>query len=117
MKMILVVDDDADIRRMAELILKDEYNVITAGDAFEAQFLCSVHPIDLVLTDVEMPHVTGIELAKQLSQNFAGMKIVLMSGGVKCGEGFPLISKPYTIKDLLSTVSETLRYHDARPAE
>jgi len=67
MQSILAVDDSASMRQMVSFTLKGAgYNVIEAADGQEALEKARAQPIDLVLTDQNMPRMDGITLVKQL---------------------------------------------------
>ena len=79
---VLVVEDQAEVRKFAVAVLRSYgYRTIPADSAGEA-LLCSVSGsrIDLVLTDVVMPHVNGRELADRLLALQPGLKVLFMSG-------------------------------------
>ena len=66
-KTILLVEDDPDSQEMLSLILTDEgFSVITAEDGQQALNLIACASPDLVITDIEMPNLDGIELIKRL---------------------------------------------------
>jgi two-component system cell cycle sensor histidine kinase/response regulator CckA len=80
---ILLVEDDAQVREVAVRILRDYgYQVLEASSAEQALPLCESHPgvIDLLLTDVVMPRVSGPELAAQLLAVRPEMLVLYMSG-------------------------------------
>jgi two-component system cell cycle sensor histidine kinase/response regulator CckA len=80
---ILLADDDGPLRQfVAALLIKCGYNLILASDGKEAlqkskEFHGEIH---LLLTDVELPGMTGIELAIQLNRERADTKILMISG-------------------------------------
>ena len=81
-KKILVVEDDFDTRYVLSLILKDEgYEVITAADGECALAVASEHKPDLIITDINMPRINGIELTRQirLKQETALMPILAIT--------------------------------------
>jgi two-component system, cell cycle sensor histidine kinase and response regulator CckA len=82
---VLVVDDDEDVRGLVHDILESRgYGVTEAADGEQALELCAnpgVH-VDLVLSDVMMPGVGGMELAQRLAATRPGIKVLLMSGCV-----------------------------------
>jgi DNA-binding NtrC family response regulator len=109
---ILVVDDEPEVRALVREILElHGYAVIDTGDPAEARRLTEAQPVHLLLTDVVMPIMNGIELAKRVEATSPTTKVVLMSGystaAVK-GSGSPLISKPFRANDLLSAVRQML---------
>jgi PAS domain S-box-containing protein len=80
---VLVVEDDAAVRRLAADVLRDRgYNVLEAADAAAALRLAGEYDgaIHLLLSDVVMPGASGKELAAQLSALRRGLKVILMSG-------------------------------------
>lgn len=78
---LLVVEDEAEVRRMSERILtRAGYAVRMAANGTEALELAGVGDIDLVLTDVIMPGMTGPQLVEQIRLRRPGMKVVYMSG-------------------------------------
>ncbi len=83
MKSIIVVDDDAAVRRIAARILVEEgFRVLEACDGDEAIRLAELHGpnIGLVVTDIVMPRLNGIELLERLSRIDPSLPVVLMSG-------------------------------------
>ena len=64
-KQILVVDDETNLRRvLSAQLVRDGYDVHEAGDGADAISLLKEHHIDLVITDLKMPHVDGMELLR-----------------------------------------------------
>ena len=69
-KTILTVDDSASVRQMVSFTLKNEgYDVMEAVDGVDALEKLTTKPADMVLTDLNMPNMDGIELIKQLRAN------------------------------------------------
>ena len=122
---ILVVEDESMIRELAHRILDDAgYDILTAADGDEAIRLAAQHAdtIDLMLTDVVLPGISGHELAKRLSTSPHHTPVLYMSGytdgaivhhGV-LDPGIPFIQKPFTPSQLLAKVREVLDTHAAR---
>jgi nitrogen-specific signal transduction histidine kinase len=117
---ILLVEDEPWLRDIADRVLSREgYRVLVAGDAVEARALAaSTGHIDLLLTDVIMPGVSGPRLAAQLVQERPSLAVLFMSGygGAElAGELKPeerLLRKPFTPVVLLEHVRAIL---DNRP--
>ena len=78
---ILVVDDDADIRLLMEDLLMDEYEVLTARDGVEALEIIAEKrdEIDLVITDIRMPRMDGMELLGKIKTNYPGIGVMMIS--------------------------------------
>jgi len=78
---VLVVDDEELYRRALERILKRVgYEVVTARDASEAMGVVSSQPIDLVLSDVKMPGINGLELVRQVHEFNADLPCIVITG-------------------------------------
>ena len=118
--MILVVDDDADLRRLLERELKSAgYRVTQAASGAEAIERARRHQPSLVLLDVNLPDLDGVEVLRQLkaSPSTARLAVVLVSG--RCSEadriaGLELgaddyIGKPFSLRELLLRVQAVHR--------
>lgn len=116
---ILVVDDEPGIRGLIRKILRREhYNVLEAGSAEEALTVSLGHPgaIQLLLTDVMMPGLTGPELARRMCEAAPDLKVLFISGYTgeesllpeKLPVGCSFLSKPFTLGALVTKVRETL---------
>ncbi|MGZ8441403.1 MAG: response regulator [Candidatus Deferrimicrobiaceae bacterium] len=120
---ILLVEDEEMVRELVqEGLRRDGYSVLAAGNALEAISLLERHsrPIDLLLADLMMPGMNGMELARRLMSSHPGMKVLLMSGyseeeigkfvGKEPGSAF--LQKPVTPSLVSRKVREVL---DAQP--
>lgn len=113
---ILLVDDADEVRRLvAEMLAQAGYRVIQASDGLDALNLWDSHggDVDLLLTDVVMPHMTGGELARRVSQLRPDVPVVYMSGYSDdrllqevCHANF--LAKPFTSSDLTDKVRRAL---------
>ena len=119
---ILVVDDEADVRALVrEILTLNGYHVIDTGDPFEARRIVERQPVQLLLTDVVMPIMNGLELAQRVEATSPTTKVMLMSGYVTSAvrtSGRPLLSKPFRANDMLAMVRQLLDSRSAfrRPA-
>jgi CheY-like chemotaxis protein len=116
---ILIVEDDDAVRRAAVRILQRAgYTVLSAAGGPDALLLCERHQgaIDLLLTDVVMPQMSGRELEKQLRQRRPNSKVLFASGyaddaivhrGV-LDPGTHFIGKPFTFEELTRKVRQVL---------
>jgi len=116
---VLLVEDDDTVRQLAEVILTGQgYRVIEADSPKKAEEISakSAHEIDLVLTDVIMPSMSGRELVKKLLAQNAKMRVLYMSGytdnviaeGGVLEEGLAFLQKPFTPRALVQKVREVL---------
>jgi signal transduction histidine kinase len=116
---ILVVEDDEIVRKMTQEILSiNGYSVLEAANSAEALLTCNKHPgpIQLMITDVVMPQMSGCELAEQVASIRPEMAVLYMSGytgnalihhGVLIDSN-AFISKPFTPDSLAGKVRELL---------
>ncbi len=111
---ILVVDDEALILTMAEMILTEYgYRVLTAGSGQKALALLSREDtqVDLVITDLVMPAMSGRELAERVRELMPEAKILCMSGYVMPADrqtGTAYLQKPFTSRELLAKAKQLL---------
>jgi signal transduction histidine kinase len=116
---ILLVEDEENVRRpLLEILKAHGYNVLEAADAAQALDISKRHPgpIHLMVTDILMGSMSGVELAEQLSYDRAGMKVLFATGypaGVAeitslAQDNTPLLKKPFTGRDLAAKVREVL---------
>jgi DNA-binding response OmpR family regulator len=81
MKKILVVDDEKPVRDVLTIALREEgYSPLEASDGEEGIQLCKANLPDVVITDVMMPGIDGIEVTKQIKSLSAKIDVVIMSG-------------------------------------
>jgi CheY-like chemotaxis protein len=115
---ILVVEDADEIRRLVcGMLALQDYHCLAAADGVAALQLIEsgAEKVDLVLTDMVMPKMTGAELARHISRSNPEIRIVLMSGFsedplIRCFQQVPaiFISKPFTAADLCAKVRAAL---------
>ena len=112
-RVVLIVEDQPGVRELAARILEDAgYTVVRGSDADNALALLERHegPLDLVLSDVAMPGLTGVELAAVIRSGHPGTPVAFMSGHapdlVDAGES--LLAKPFTREALLTFVDQAL---------
>ncbi len=83
---ILVIDDDASVRRLLVQVLTDAgYQVYAAADGRQGLTQFHAQPVDLVLTDLEMPTMNGLDLILELTRAFLDVKVIAISGGSATG--------------------------------
>jgi response regulator RpfG family c-di-GMP phosphodiesterase len=114
---VLIVDDERGIREILSDFLELEgYSVVTAGDGVEALEVLSSEPVDLVLTDMKMPRMGGIELLEQIRDEHPRLVTLLMTGygtvetaieAMKAG-AFDYVLKPFRVEDVVHTVGRAL---------
>ncbi|MGA2716696.1 MAG: response regulator [Bryobacteraceae bacterium] len=109
---ILVVDDEAETRILTQIFLESAgYTVIGAPDGIEALKLYERHRsgVALLLTDVNMPHMNGFELADRLLLLRPDLPVLFMSGASHDADrGFGCVPKPFRREELLIHVRKAL---------
>jgi CheY-like chemotaxis protein len=117
---VLVVDDESAIAdTVAEILSRSGYATMTAYDGNEALETALVTPPEMLITDVILPGMSGIELAIKMRRIFPDCKILLFSGQAATvdllatakgsGHHFKLLQKPVHPRELLLHVAESLK--------
>ncbi len=89
MKTILVADDEEAIRNLLEEELKDEgYRVITASNARDALKMVETEPLDLVILDIRMPGMDGLEALPRILGMKEGLPVILNTAYTQYKESF-----------------------------
>ena len=118
---ILVVDDDPDLRQIGtEMLIRHGYQVDAVEDNTAGWKALKTHPYDLLVTDLDMPRLSGLKLVKRLRAARMAMPVILASGTVTPGElnRTPWLHlsgallKPVSPDQLLQTVQAVLRAPD-----
>lgn len=114
---ILVVDDEKVIREiLADFLSMEGFQVRTAEDGAAALTELSRHSVDLVLSDLKMPNMGGIELLEQVSKTFPNVITVIMTGfgtvetaidAMKRG-AYDYILKPFKVEEVVHTIRRAL---------
>jgi len=115
---ILVVEDDAAIRQLnTEILACSGYHVDAAEDGAAAWDALQRNTYDLLVTDNEMPKVTGVELIKKLQDTRMFLPVIMATGALPdekfadypCLQPAVTLLKPYTFDELLNAVKAVLR--------
>jgi len=89
---ILVVDDEAMIRNLLEKILtKEGYKILLAKDGQEALEIINAKKVDMIVSDMKMPRMSGLDLLKSVKKDRPEIGVVIMTG----------YGDTYTVKDAL----------------
>jgi two-component system, cell cycle sensor histidine kinase and response regulator CckA len=118
---VLVVDDDNPTRQtIARMLEAGGFSVVQAASGTEAldRLAAGGDEIDIVLSDVTMPGMTGIDLSYQIQNLYPGMPVAIVSGDVSELErsiigrsAVPFIKKPFHAESLYSAVRDAIRAH------
>ncbi|WP_375456912.1 response regulator [uncultured Methylobacterium sp.] len=120
MAIVLAVDDSPSIRQMVKVVLGPAgHTVIEAGDGAEGLVKAKANPVDIVITDLNMPVMDGLEMIRNLRglPSLTGVPIVFLStesdDGVKqkakAAGATGWITKPFKPEQLLAVVSKLVR--------
>ena len=118
-EVILVLEDEAAVLNLTRVLLeRSGYRVLTASMPQEAMEIAAAHEggIDLLITDVVMPEMSGRDFSDQLRTHYPEIKTLFMSGYTSnviahhgiLDEGVHFIQKPFSLKDLAAKVREAL---------
>ena len=114
-KQVLIAEDEPLIRSLLQKFLHMwGYRTLVASDGKEALEVAADHPgdIDLLLSDVTMPRMSGPELAEKLTTKRPSLKVILMSGfshaHVVVQHGWRFVKKPFKPTDIKETIKEVL---------
>jgi DNA-binding NtrC family response regulator len=114
---ILVVDDEAGAREALEVVLEDDYEVVCVADGFRALAKIKERAFDLVLVDITMPEMDGIQTLELIKEFDDSLDVVVVSAldsarqaadSMKLG-AYDYITKPFEAEELLSTVERVLK--------
>ncbi len=120
MAKIVVIDDEESIRTLlARILVHANHDVRTASDGKAGFRILKEEPADLVITDILMPEMDGLEVLMELRQLYPNMRFIAISGGgdhrvlthlvtAKRLGAVRTLSKPFEIDDLIHAVDETL---------
>ncbi|MCB2191444.1 MAG: sigma-54 dependent transcriptional regulator [Deltaproteobacteria bacterium] len=118
MERILIVDDEKNYLVVLQALLADNgYEMLTASNGPQALALAAEEEPDLVITDMRMPQMSGLDLIKRLKERFSEMPIIVMTAygtvenaveAMKSG-ATDYISKPFENTELLLTVQKALK--------
>jgi len=119
MSTILVIDDEPGIRTVLTDILEDEkYTVLTAGDGFEGLSILKEQNVDLVILDIWLPNMGGIDVLKEIKHDYTDLEVVIISGhanidlavkAVKLG-AFDFLEKPLSLEKIITVVSNAIKF-------
>ena len=122
MKSILLVEDEDMLRGLIRELLEIKgYAVLEASQGVEALELMrsADRAVDLVLTDVVMPHMSGSELVEHLKKDHPGLKVIFMSGYTGASTaaihknlgtpGVAFLQKPFRLNALIGVVEDLLK--------
>ena len=117
MSRILLAEDDADMRRfLVKALAKAGYDVVSFGNGLDAYERLKEEPFSLLLTDIVMPEMDGIELARRATELDPDLKVMFITGFAAVAlnpdsnapKDAKVLSKPFHLKDLVTEVEKLL---------
>jgi two-component system, NtrC family, response regulator AtoC len=118
---VLIVDDEVNIRRVLAAMLKREgYEVTTAADGEQALGVLAKTPVHVVVTDLVMPRLGGMELLRRVTQDLPDVPVIVITAhgsvdsavaALKAG-AFDYITKPFEQEELKKVIAKATRAHD-----
>lgn len=115
---ILVVDDEDSIREFLEIMLKKEgYEVTLAEDGLKAKDILSKKSFDMIISDMQMPNMTGLELLKHVKESYPDVFFMMITAfgttetavdAMKMG-AYDYVTKPFKIDEVRLNISNALR--------
>ena len=120
MPKILLAEDDNDMRRfLVKALQQAGYEVISYDNGLSAYHRLREEPFELLLTDIVMPEMDGIELAQKAAVIAPDMRVMFITGfagvALKAGKAAPtakILSKPFHLRDLVAEVHRLFQSED-----
>lgn len=121
MAKVLIVDDDETIRDTLDELLSENYLCQTAETAEKAVFQLENDSYDVVLTDISMPGLSGVELLEQVRQRFPTTPVIVISGegdaeharGLIQLGAFDFLLKPFSLEVVEKSVRRAVEYRES----
>ena len=123
MNTVLIIDDEPGIRSVLGDILSDEkYKVLTADDGYAGLALLETEVVDLVILDVWLPNMGGIDVLKAIKERFPLVEVILISGhanidlavkAVKLG-AFDFLEKPLSLEKVVTLTKNAMMLEQLR---
>jgi len=123
MSNVLIVDDEPGIRTVLSDIIRDEnHNVLSASDGFDGLRILKEKSIDLVILDVWLPNMGGIDVLKEIKKEYQDIEVIMISGhanidiavkAVKLG-AFDFLEKPLSLDKIINLIKNALKLEELK---
>jgi two-component system, NtrC family, nitrogen regulation response regulator NtrX len=123
MSKILIIDDEPGIRTVLSDIIRDEnHEVLTAGDGFEGLAILKAESVDLVILDVWLPNMGGIDVLKEIKKEYPNLEVIMISGhanidiavkAVKLG-AYDFLEKPLSLDKIINLIKNALKLEELK---
>ena len=116
---ILVVDDEYGVRQSFNMILKDQYGVLVAENGQEALDIFTKNSIDLILLDIRLPDINGLDLLEKIKSIDPNTEVVMVTAvkeittavkAIKLG-AYDYLVKPFIVEDIINIVNRAIEKH------
>jgi len=113
---ILVVDDENGIRQSFNMVFKDRFTVLLAENGKEAEDLLTKNPVDLILLDILLPDINGLDLLEKLKALDPNPEVIMVTAvkeiqsavrAIKLG-AYEYIIKPFLVDDVINIINRAL---------
>jgi len=121
---IIIVDDEPDLLLLLRIILTEntDYKVLTTSDPHQAIDWCREYHADILISDLRMPEIGGIELLKLVKEIDPNLALIIITayGTVESAveamrhKAFDYITKPFRKEQILTTVEKALKWREAQ---
>jgi DNA-binding NtrC family response regulator len=115
---ILIIDDEPELLELLKLVIEDKtrHQVVTTTNPLQAPALLEESPFDLVITDLKMPHLSGIELLETIQKIDPGLPVIILTayGTIESAVealqkgAFSYVTKPFKIDEILVNIEKAL---------
>lgn len=122
MKTLLLVDDEVNIINSLKRALHGEkYSIVTAADATEALELLRNTPVDLVISDIGMPGINGLDFLKIVKETYPDTARIILTGqsdtptvlkAINEGEVYRYFTKPWANEEIRISIRQTLKHFE-----
>lgn len=112
---LLVVDDNIEqVNILEKIFVKEGYPVKTASNSIDAYKIVESEDIDIVITDMSMPGISGLKLLKQIKEEKPAVQVIIITAFGEWGayaealkEGaYEFINKPFKVEDIIKLIKE-----------
>lgn len=117
---ILIVDDEPDMLKLLNMIIREKtsYQVTTTNNPFEALDLVKKNAFDLVIADLKMPGLDGLQLLEQIKKTDEDTPVIIITafGTMEAANeaiekgGFDFITKPFRKEQILFTIEKAIKW-------
>lgn len=123
MSKILIIDDEPGIRTvLSDIIIDENHQVLTGGDGFEGLTILKEESVDLVILDVWLPNMGGIDVLKEIKKEYPDIEVIMISGhanidiavkAVKLG-AFDFLEKPLSLDKIVNLIKNALKLEELK---